>query len=87
MVICRGHLLTDIAVRIPIHINITHDVSCKPVEGAAGLSLNSTDSAPAPAPQGLDLDLESSPGEINTNLTLHLFIFPSSPSYAPMSTE
>ena len=53
--------------------NITHDVGCKPVEGAAGLSLNST--APAPAPPGLDLDLESSPGEIDTNLTLQLFIF------------
>ena len=65
--------------------DITHDVSCKPVEGAAGLSLNSTAPAPAPAPPGVDLDLESSPGEINTNL--QLFIFPSSPSYAPMSTE
>ena len=55
--------------------NITHDVGCKPVEGAAGLSLNSTAPAPAPAPPGLDLDLESSPGEIDTNLTLQLFIF------------
>ena len=67
--------------------DITHDVVCKPVEGAAGLSLNSTGPDPAPAPPGLDLDLESSPGEINTNLTLQMFIFPSSPSYAPMSTE
>ena len=67
--------------------DITHDVVCKPVEGAAGLSLNSKVPAPAPAPPGLDLDLESSPGEINNNLTLQLFIFPSSPSYAPMSTE
>ena len=55
--------------------DITHDVGCKPVEGAAGLSLNSTAPAPAPAPPGLDLDLESSPGEIDTNLTLQLFIF------------
>ena len=55
--------------------DITYDVGCKPVEGAAGLSLNSTAPAPAPAPPGLDLDLESSPGEIDTNLTLQLFIF------------
>jgi len=46
----------------PSYRDITHDVVCKPVEGAAGLSLNSKVPAPAPAPPGLDLDLESSPG-------------------------